>query len=126
MCLPTLVTGLDPTVKIVKVWCGGQCSYVRDEHASLWVFGCNTSGELALPSLLNVLTPVENLDLHAMQIVPGFSHAFGIRPNGDVFSWGYNLDGQLSRSTVEPRCPIVTKVKELARISRVKSATSRS
>lgn len=121
---PLKIEGLSD---VTHVWCGGLCSYVSRTDGSVWVFGRNENEELGFDDFQNRDIPTENPALYGMQIIPGYTHAFGVDRSGELYCWGLNENGQLGFDPLSKSHQVIRKVENLrmySRISRVKSAVS--
>ena len=73
-----------------------------DKNGQLWSWGLNSNGQLGNNSLIAVSTPVSILGAKKTfcSITGGQYYTIGIDKNGQVWGWGYNLQGQLGINSV--------------------------
>jgi alpha-tubulin suppressor-like RCC1 family protein len=91
---------------------------------SVWAWGSNAGGVLGNGSTGPAsATPVivDRRTQNATQIVAGFHHAFAVDPDGSLWAWGGNDEGELGLGTVGPteirtpqKVPGLTGVTQLA------------
>ena len=69
---------------------------------TLWTFGYNYFGQLGQGDTTSVYsspTQVGNLT-NWKQLSTGFYHMVGVKTDGTMWSWGYNVYGQLGKSKI--------------------------
>lgn len=93
-----------------------HCAVVTQD-SSVWTWGSSRWGQLGLgTSDLNPhLVPVKVPSLHAIAVAVGYGHTLAVKPDGTVWAWGYNSQGQLGNGTadfgqVQPPHPEITQV----------------
>jgi len=97
---------------------------------SVWAWGNNYFGQLGNGSTANdSATPVivDRRTQNATQIVAGWQHAFSVDPDGSLWAWGGNNDGELGLGTVGPfavRTP--QKVPGLAGVTQLAAGSGES
>jgi len=76
----------------------------------LWVWGNNSSGQLGENTTINRSTPVTTLSGGAnwKQVSCGANHVSAIKTDGTLWTWGYNIGGQLGDNTTTQRFTPVT------------------
>jgi RHS repeat-associated protein len=86
---------------IVEISCGAYHSLALKNDGSVWSWGYNSQGQLGNASKTNSSVPIEITALnHDVKLVAaGESHSIAIKNNGTVWSWGYNVYGQLGDGT---------------------------
>jgi alpha-tubulin suppressor-like RCC1 family protein len=87
---------------ITQVSAGTDFALAR-RPGSVWAWGGNYSGQLGNGSTAaDSATPVivNRLTQNATQIVAGYDHAFAVDPDGSLWAWGANFDGQLGLGTL--------------------------
>lgn len=100
---------------ITAVAAGGtQFSLALDSSHAVWAWGNNSLGQLGLGN--SSLTPgkfaVQVVDLTAniTMIAAGGSHGLALDSANNVWSWGYNFDGQLGQGLPYTNIPIPGRV----------------
>jgi alpha-tubulin suppressor-like RCC1 family protein len=102
--LPTLVSGIIASKKIIDISTGGSTTYCVSSDGILYAWGHSVEGELGTGSSTNSVLPVAVTNgLLASQTVvrvngglEKLSHALVLTANQTVFSMGYNGYGQLA------------------------------
>jgi len=82
---------------MTQVTAGGVYALAR-RPGSVWAWGANHSRQLGNGSpALDSATPVivDRRTQNATQIVAGWDHAFAVDPDGSVWAWGSNGNGEL-------------------------------
>ena len=76
-----------------------------DLRGQVWSWGLNNYGQLGDNSITSRLTPVSILGGKKTfcQVTAGYSHTVGVDLRGQVWSWGYNAQGQLGDNSVTQR-----------------------
>jgi alpha-tubulin suppressor-like RCC1 family protein len=85
------------------------CAQANDGH--VWCWGSNHEGQLgdgtsvahALPALVHVGPDTQSDLLTASKVVAGASHTCALTPQGGVYCWGGNGNGQLGNGNDEPK-----------------------
>lgn len=97
-----------------------HCAVVTND-SSVWTWGFNRWGQLGLgTSDLNPhLIPVKVPSLQAIAVAVGYGHTMAVKPDGTVWAWGYNSQGQLGNGNadfgqVQPPHPEITQVSGLS------------
>lgn len=82
-----------------QVACGYGHVHAIKTDGSLWGWGDNTYGQLAIPTLyqksITVPTQVENVGYKWKQVSCGAIHSAAIAENGSLWAWGANSFGQI-------------------------------
>jgi alpha-tubulin suppressor-like RCC1 family protein len=107
---------------MTQVSAGGYFALAR-RPGSVWAWGANDFGQLGNGSAAaDSATPVivDRRTQNATQIVAGVTHAFSVDPDGSLWAWGSNRNGELGLGAVGPtavRTP--QKVPGLAGVTQV-------
>lgn len=100
---PLKVNGLPAVIAIAA---GNNHSLALGENGRIYIWGGNGTGQLGngTSGTTNQLTPVllNNASLtNVVNIAAGGFHNVAQLENGDVYTWGYNVNGQLGNGTVD-------------------------
>src|SRR5579885_1331493 len=122
--VPILIPKLN---NIVRISAGGQHSLVLDNRGKVWSFGNNYYGQLGLGNTQeNFLSPVAIPDLsNIVQISAGGNYSLVLDNQGKVWSFGYNIFGQLGLGDGNDRL-IPTLIPDLNDVFQVSAGASRS
>jgi alpha-tubulin suppressor-like RCC1 family protein len=103
--------------------CGGFTDWcqvsISQQHAgavrtngSLWVWGCNFSGQLGDNTVSTRSSPVQVCGGFSdwCQVATSSNHTTAIRTNGTLWAWGCNIRGQLGDDTVVSKSSPVSVV----------------
>lgn len=81
--------------------------YAITTDNKLYVWGCNTSGQLGVGSILNVTTPTlvgtDFADVACNGLATGYTHAIALKTDGKVYGTGRNAAGQLGLNDTSDR-----------------------
>ena len=97
-----------------KTFCEISITYYHtisiDKGGQIWTWGYNNLGQLGINSTANRSTPVSILgDKKTFcKVSSGLFNSLGIDKSGQVWSWGYNVFGQLGNSSTTNRCTPVS------------------
>ena len=103
---PMSVQGVNKTFCQITI---GQYHSIGLENGNIWGWGYDNFGQLGNNSTINISTPTAILGVKKTfcQISSGGSHSIGLDKNGKIWSWGYNLRGQLGNlSTITVKTPV--------------------
>ena len=92
-----VTTNINNDVK--EVVCGNYCTFILKNDCSVWACGQNNVGQLGLGNQINRSTFTKvttNINNDVKQVAGGWYHTFIIKNDGNVWSCGYNNNGQLS------------------------------
>ncbi|KYQ89421.1 hypothetical protein DLAC_10085 [Tieghemostelium lacteum] len=96
-CLvPTLINELSHC-RISTLACGRRHIMFIDDHQRVYGLGVGSEYQLGSESNQNQIVPIEIEPLSSkkfVKIVCGWGNSVGLTENGDLFSWGWNADGQ--------------------------------
>lgn len=117
---PQLVTSLiENNIRPRMIRCGAQHSCIVTERHQLFVWGSNEFGQLGLNDYTGRLRPcllrhheLATIGIHDVSL--GQFHSACVSLNGDVFTWGYDVDGGLGLDYIGSCVLVPTKVKALA------------
>jgi len=95
---PVFVTGLS-SVKTVAAGCWHSLAVKSD--GTVWAWGTNTYGQLGNGTNTDRWTPVQvsGLPGNIIAVAAGQNHSLALDANGNVWVWGYNVDGELGDGT---------------------------
>ena len=85
---------------IVKIDCGAEFTMALDKNGRLLVFGSNSYGQLGITMKTNKVNEAQEVYLakcnsKVVDFTCGEEHAAFVDENGQVFTWGFGVDGQL-------------------------------
>ena len=85
-----------------QVACGFYHTAGIKTDGTLWTWGRDNYGELGDNTVVSKSSPVQTIALGTnwKQVDCGFYHTAGIKTDGTLWAWGYNVNGQLGDSTV--------------------------
>jgi len=130
---PALVTNLSGTT-IVAIAAGtgptsassiDSCDFslALDSTGKVWAWGCNESGQVANPEDTNYhMAPAPLAGLPSVKaIAAGYGFGAAVATNGDVWTWGYGIDGNLGDGTCGPghQSPAPAAVSGISLVSKV-------
>lgn len=100
---PQLVGGATRTFCKISNW--NYTSSGIDRYGKVWTWGSNATGQLGINSVVCRSTPVAILGVNKTfcAISAGVSYISAIDIYGEVWSWGYNSQGQLGDNSITCR-----------------------
>jgi alpha-tubulin suppressor-like RCC1 family protein len=105
---PTLVSDIS-NIKIVQVSCGNSHTLCLDSSGNIYATGSNGFGQVGQVSTVtanNTFIIISGLNKKFIQVESGSFHSAAITDNGDIYTWGQNLYGQLGlNSTTQVNYP---------------------
>ena len=110
------------SIKFSEIVPGSDFSIAIDNEGNLWTWGDNEYGQLGdgtKTSRANPVQIIKNIKFSQIDIGQGSDFCIAIDKDGNLWSWGYNYDGQLGDGTKTHRSdPIqITKDIKFTRIS---------
>ena len=103
--IPVQITGLTSVIAIVA---GEHHAMALEDDGSGWAWGANDYGQLGDGTTTTVppygkTTPVQVFGITATprpkSVAGGGQHSIALKSNGTVWTWGYNMSGQLGDGT---------------------------
>ncbi len=93
-----------------QVSSGGYHTAAIKTDGTLWTWGRNSYGQLGINDGISRSTPVTTLSggTNWKQVSAGFDHTTAIKTDGTLWTWGYNLYGQLGINDTTLRVTPVT------------------
>ena len=93
-----------------QVACGRDHISAIKTDGTLWTWGYNNLGQLGNRTTINRSTPVTTFagGTNWKQVACGGFHTAAIKTDGTLWTWGYNVAGQLGDSTTDDRSIPVT------------------
>jgi len=94
-----------------QVACGGYHTSAIKTDGTLWTWGRNNVGQLGENTLTSYrCTPVTTFagGTNWKQVAAGRDHIAAIKTDGTLWTWGYNINGQLGDNTLTTRSTPVT------------------
>ena len=91
----------------------------------MWAWGANDSGQLGNGSAVaDSASPVivDRRTQNATQLVAGYTHAFSVDPDGSLWAWGANNNGELGLGTAGPAVRTPAKVPGLTGVTQLAAA----
>ena len=104
---PVRVVGLN---SVIAVSAGSGHSLAVKQDTTVWAWGSNFEGELGDGTYFSRTTPVQVQGLSGVTAIAASSinHSVAVKQDGTVWTWGWNLYGQLGDGTyVSSTTPIV-------------------
>ena len=90
--------------KGVKISTGYFDSMAIDEKGDLWTWGYNKYGQLGNETTSTYYAPTKKItndeETKFKEISAGYYHSMAVDEKGDLWTWGYNNNGQLGNGTV--------------------------
>ncbi|XP_026279379.1 RCC1 and BTB domain-containing protein 1 isoform X1 [Frankliniella occidentalis] len=97
--LPTMISSFLSTLKVVEIACGSHHSIALTDCGQVFGWGENNCGQVGSGTTSNQCTPVRvTHSLSSRKVVNvacGQVSTHALLDNGEVYSWGYNGNGQL-------------------------------
>jgi alpha-tubulin suppressor-like RCC1 family protein len=85
-----------------QVTCGNSLTAAIKADGTLWTWGLNSSGQLGDNGIVKKSSPVQTTAFGSnwKQVSCGGQHIAAIKTDGTLWTWGYNLYGQLGNNTI--------------------------
>ena len=111
----------------IQVSLGYKFSLALKQDGTVWSWGQNNNGELGLGNTTEYSEPQQITDIKEKitDVKAGYYHSIALTENGEVYTWGYNGNGQLGNGTREDSLvPIkVTGLENIAKVNAYKYMT---
>jgi len=93
-----------------QVACGGNHTAAIKTDGTLWTWGYNNSAQLGTNDTTTKSTPVTTFagGTNWKQVAGGFKHTTAIKTDGTLWTWGYNVYGQLGDNTLGSKLTPIT------------------
>ena len=107
--LPVITSGL---TNVLSIAAGGYHNLALKPDGTVWTWGYNVYGQLGINNNTTTVinTPVQVLGTggngflsNIEAIAAGSYHSLALKPDGTVWTWGYNSDGELGDGTTTLR-----------------------
>ena len=105
-----------PTGDIVHIAAGGSHSAAVTKDGDLYIWGCNSTGQLGDGSTSDRNTPVKIME-YVAAVSLGYSHSAAITQDGSLYMWGANGTGQLGDGSTTNRYTPVKIMENVAAVS---------
>lgn len=86
------------SVKILKISLGNSHTLAIDADGEVWSWGLNTKGQLGLGHNNPTVRPQKvnfSKGVKIIEVAAGGAHSVAIDRDGKVYTWGWNINGQL-------------------------------
>ena len=111
----------------IQVSLGYKFSLALKQDGTVWSWGQNNNGELGLGNTTEYSEPQQIIDIKEKitDVKTGYYHSIALTEKGEVYTWGYNGNGQLGNGTREDSLvPVkVTGLENIAKIDAYKYIT---
>ena len=104
----------------IQVSLGYKFSVALKQDGTVWSWGQNNDGELGLGNTTEYSEPQQITDIKEKitDVKTGYYHSIALTEKGEVYTWGYNGNGQLGNGTREDSL-VPVKVTGLENITKV-------
>ena len=104
----------------IQVSLGYKFSVALKQDGTVWSWGQNNDGELGLGNTTEYSEPQQITDIKEKitDVKTGYYHSIALTEKGEVYTWGYNDNGQLGNGTREDSL-VPVKVTGLENITKV-------
>ena len=111
----------------IQVSLGYKFSVALKQDGTVWSWGQNNDGELGLGNTTEYSEPQQITDIKEKitDVKTGYYHSIALTEKGEVYTWGYNGNGQLGNGTREDSLvPVkVTGLENIAKVNAYKYMT---
>ena len=111
----------------IQVSLGYKFSVALKQDGTVWSWGQNNDGELGLGNTTEYDEPQQITDIteKITDVKTGYYHSIALTEKGEVYTWGYNGNGQLGNGTREDSLvPVkVTGLKNVTKVNAYKYMT---
>ena len=111
----------------IQVSLGYKFSLALKQDGTVWSWGQNNNGELGLGNTTEYSEPQQITDIKEKitDVKTGYYHSIALTEKGEVYTWGYNGNGQLGNGTREDSLvPVkVTGLENIAKVNAYKYMT---
>ena len=111
----------------IQISLGYKFSVALKQDGTVWSWGQNNDGELGLGNTTEYDEPQQITEIteKITDVKTGYYHSIALTEKGEVYTWGYNGNGQLGNGTSEnSTTPVkVTGLKNVAKIDAYKYMT---
>ena len=104
----------------IQVSLGYKFSLALKQDGTVWSWGQNNDGELGLGNTTEYSEPQQITDIKEKitDVKTGYYHSIALTEKGEVYTWGYNGNGQLGNGTREDSL-VPVKVAGLKNVTKV-------
>ena len=104
----------------IQVSLGYKFSLALKQDGTVWSWGQNNNGELGLGNTTEYSEPQQITDIKEKitDVKTGYYHSIALTEKGEVYTWGYNGNGQLGNGTREDSL-VPVKVAGLKNVTKV-------
>ncbi|MDB6155312.1 MAG: Repeat family protein, partial [Chthoniobacteraceae bacterium] len=83
--------------RMTRIAAGAEHSMALGSDGSLWLWGSNIYGQLGTGNSIGITSPYKATAIPAqiVEIAAGGKHSLALAADGTVFSWGWDVSGQL-------------------------------
>ena len=111
----------------IQISLGYKFSVALKQDGTVWSWGQNNDGELGLGNTTEYDEPQQITDIteKITDVKTGYYHSIALTEKGEVYTWGYNGNGQLGNGTREDSLvPVkVTRLKNVTKVNAYKYMT---
>ena len=111
----------------IQISLGYKFSVALKQDGTVWSWGQNNDGELGLGNTTEYSEPQQITDIKEKitDVKTGYYHSIALTEKGEVYTWGYNGNGQLGNGTREDSLvPVkVTGLENIAKVNAYKYMT---
>jgi len=95
-----------------QVACGAYHTAAIKTDGTLWLWGYNTYGQLGNNNITNQSSPVQTVSggTNWKSVAGGMYHTAAIKTDGTLWTWGFNLQGQLGTDNQVTQSSLVQTV----------------